>query len=171
MITRLITDPVIDGLVAVGKFCVRQLPSWIAFRGFSNLASNSAVIEVAEELAGNSKRSYFNGIVSAVGQWPVQVIEKLENPNNNGLLRSVGVFFGSIGSAYRVFSSKVTAFALQDTATSRAVAISLGVFDIDLAFYAIAALGEQYLGAFGKAIAEHVDRSNVIVKVCRVSCN
>ncbi|KAJ9106134.1 hypothetical protein QFC21_001276 [Naganishia friedmannii] len=165
MITRLITDPVIDGLVALGKICLRQLPSWISFGGSDNAALNSAVTEIAEELAEASTRSYWNGMISAVGQWSSQMIEKLENTSSGGLLRSLGVFFGGIGRTYRVFSSRITAFALRDTAASRAAAIALGVFDIDLAFYLIAALGEQYLGSFGKTVAEHVDRSNVIVKV------
>ncbi|KAJ9124095.1 hypothetical protein QFC22_000890 [Naganishia vaughanmartiniae] len=165
MITRLITDPVIDGLVALGKICVRQLPSWMSFGGSGTAALNTAVAEVAEELAETSTRSYLNGMITAFDQWPRQMIAKLESMNSNGLLRALGLFLGGIGSTYRALSSNITAFALQDTAASRAVAISLGVFDIDLAFYIIAALGEQYLGSFGKTVAEHVDRSNVIVKL------
>jgi hypothetical protein len=70
-----------------------------------------------------------------------------------------------LGREYREFAAKVTAFGLSDTSSSRAVAIALGLFDLDLALLFTAALGEQYLGAFGKTVADLVEQHGVILKV------
>lgn len=72
---------------------------------------------------------------------------------------------GELGRLYREFTAKVTVFGMSDTTSSRAAAIALGLFDLDLGLLFVAALGEQYLGAFGKTVADLVEQHGVILKV------
>lgn len=72
---------------------------------------------------------------------------------------------GELGRLYREFAAKVTTFGKSDTTSSRTVAIALGLFDLDLGLLFVAALGEQYLGAFGKTVADLVEQHGVILKV------
>ncbi|KAJ9098792.1 hypothetical protein QFC19_006269 [Naganishia cerealis] len=152
---------VIDGLVALGKITLRQLPSWMMF-GISGKAGLSVG---ANEVAKASTRSYWNSIIPIVDHWRSQAIDTLQATFGATVFGSLALLFGNIGRTYRTFSSKITSFALQDTAYSRAAAISLGLFDIDMVLLIIAALGEQYLGSFGKVVTEHVDQNSVILKL------
>ena len=124
---------------------------WLADRG---------VDEAAELTVGSAKivpdgldwlkKSHFGKMTGPIGRYIV------------GLLQ---VFPGEVGYRYRKLSAKVIAFGLQDTPSSRAAAIALGLFDLDLMLLLFAALGEQYLGSFGKSVADLVEQHGVVVKV------
>jgi hypothetical protein len=157
--TRLVTDPVIDGVLNFAKLIVNRLPSWMTAGAAARFGLGKGAENAATATATSSK------IVSTV----VLVLQgRYPHPLPGSHYSVIGFMWSvlaSIGIKYREIAAKVTEFGMRDTTSSRAVAVALGLFDLDLALLLTAALGEQYLGSFGKTIADLVEQHGVIVKV------
>lgn len=164
--TRLVTDPVIDGILVLIRGVIYRLPSWITVRIASRLAADASADKAVEVTAGSAT------IVPAGLDWLQESLSRnMSSPLGRKVVSLLQVFPGEVGYRYRKFSDRVTAFGMQDTPSSRAAAIALGLFDLDLILLLFAALGEQYLGSFGKSVADLVEQHGVVVKVSPSQCN
>lgn len=158
--TRLVTDPVIDGILVLVRGVIYRLPSWITVRIASQLAADAGSDKAAEVAVGSAK------IVPAGLDWLQESLSRYtSSPVGRKFVSLLQIFPGEVGYRYRNFSDRVTAFGMQDTPSSRAAAIALGLFDLDLILLLVAALGEQYLGSFGKSVTDLVEQHGVVVKV------
>lgn len=158
--TRLVTDPVIDGALSLLKGVLYRLPSWLPVGIASRWAADGGVDDATKLTAVSA-----SSVPLIIDQLQERFSGKMSGPIGSRVMSLLHVFPGEVGFQYRKFSDKVTAFGMQDTASSRAAAIALGLFDLDLVLLLLAALGEQYLGSFGKTVADLVEQHGVVVKV------
>lgn len=161
--TRLVTDPVIDGALNLIKSLLHRLPSWMALGSASRWAA-----EVNMDNAVKLTAASANSAPLVIDRLQERFSGTMSGPIGSRVMSLLRIFPGEIGFQYRNFSAKVTAFGMRDTASSRAAAIALGLFDLDLVLLLFAALGEQYLGSFGKSVADLVEQHGVVVKVSRL---
>jgi hypothetical protein len=158
--TRLVTDPVIDGALSLIRSLLYRLPSWMTLGNASRWAAEAG-IDTATKLTADS----VNSAPLVMDRLQERFSSTMSGPIGSKVMALLSIFPGEVGFQYRKFSAKVTAFGMRDTASSRAAAIALGLFDLDLVLLLFAALGEQYLGSFGKSVADLVEQHGVVVKV------